>query len=245
MKQSLKKDQVRVLVLVATYNEAINIRSMLFQLLKLSTQIDVLVVDDNSPDGTAEIAQTIAKKQPRVKVIVRKGKRGRGLASLDVFKTFSASAYEYICENDADFQENPTDVKKLLTTAVNHDADIVLGSRYVPGGGFESKKKFVSLLASMMTHLFFQTKLHDPTCWFHIIHRRVFEVIHISKLTSTGFFLACEIHLLAEKNGCKIIEIPIFFPDRKHGESKMNIGTILYFGLDAIKFWSSQLWKKI
>ena len=230
----------RTLILIATYNEAENIEAVLRATLGLKGNFDVLVVDDNSPDGTGEIVKRIAGKTKRVKLISRTGPKGRGLASIEAYKYFYASNYDYICELDADFQEDPNDVIKLVKEAEKGNYDIVLGSRYVAGGGFESNKKWLSLFVNSVIMTMFNTKIKDPTCWFHVVKRDVFDVVPINRLRSKGFFLASELHFPAEKAGLKIKELPYFFPERKEGKTKISIGVSSDFAKEAIRFWLSR-----
>ena len=225
------------LILVATYNEAENIERLLKEVLKLKGNFDVLVIDDNSPDGTALIAENFAKKNKRVKVIVRKKNKGRGLASIAGYKYFYNSKYQYLYELDADFQEDPKDVLKLFEEAKKGDYDIVIGSRYVKGGRFKSHKKWLSLLVYSTLTLMFRTRIKDLTNWFHAIKRNVFNTVPYYSLKSKGFFLASELHLLAEKAGLKIKEIPIYFPPRQKGQSKVSIRVGAIFFKEFMLFW--------
>lgn len=227
----------QLLIVVPTYNEAMNIEALLKAVLAMNDKFDVLVVDDNSPDGTSAIAQKIAKKDKRVNVIVRKGPKGRGLAAIRAYEYFYKSSYMYMVELDADFQENPKDVFKLLEEAEKANADMAIGSRYVKGGGFKSDKRWLSLIANFFILIMFNTKIKDLTCTFHAIKRRVFDAIPYAELRSKGFFIASELHLLAEKSGLKIIEVPIFFPRREKGKTKIDAGVSLDFAKNAILFW--------
>jgi dolichol-phosphate mannosyltransferase len=225
-----------VLVLVATYNEAENIGALLKSVLGLKGNFDVLVVDDNSPDGTGDIVKRIYKNDKRVKLIIRKGPKGRGLASIRAYEYFYNSEYGYMCELDADFQEDPEDIFKLIRTAEKNNCDIVLGSRYVKGGSFSSNKKWLSLFTHFCMLVLFRTKIKDPTNWFHLLKKDVFDTIPYRSLKSRGFFLASELHFLAERAGLNIKEIPIFFPKRKKGETKVNYGVAADFAKEAIQF---------
>ena len=227
----------KLLIVVPTYNEAMNIEALLKAVLAMKGKFDVLVVDDNSPDGTSAIAQKIAKKDKRVNVIVRKGPKGRGLAAIRAYEYFHKSKYQYMVELDADFQEDPKDVFKLLEEAEKANADLAVGSRYVRGGGFKSSKKWLSLLANFGILVMFNTKIKDLTCTFHVIKRTVFDTIPYTALKSKGFFIASELHLLAEKSGLKVVEVPIFFPRREKGKTKIDAGVSLDFAKNAIFFW--------
>lgn len=227
----------KLLIVVPTYNEAMNIEALLKAVLAMKGKFDVLVVDDNSPDGTSAIAQKIAKKDKRVRVIVRKGPKGRGLAAIRAYEYFYKSGYMHMVELDADFQEDPKDVFKLLNAARKENADLAIGSRYVQGGGFKSNKRWLSLIANFFILLMFNTKIKDLTCTFHVISRRVFDVIPYTELKSEGFFIASELHLLAEKSGLKVVEVPIFFPRREKGKTKIDAGVSLDFAKNAILFW--------
>ena len=227
----------KLLIVVPTYNEAMNIEALLKAVLAMKGKFNVLVVDDNSPDGTSAIAQKIAKKDKRVNVIVRKGPKGRGLAAIRAYEYFYKSGCMYLVELDADFQENPKDVFKLVQEAERANADLVIGSRYVKGGGSQSNKKWLSLIANFFILIMFNTRIKDLTCTFHIIKRSVFDTIPYTSLRSEGFFIASELHLLAEKAGLKVIEFPIFFPRREKGKTKIDAGVSLDFTKNAVLFW--------
>lgn len=234
------------LILVATYNEAENIAALLNATLKLKANLDILIVDDSSPDGTGEIVKKFCKNNNRVKLIIRNGNKGRGLAAHRAYEYFHNSNYKYICELDADFQEDPKDVLKLIDKANEDNCDMVIGSRYISGGSFKSDKKWRSLLVNSIILTLFRTKIKDLTCTFHLIKRELFDTIPYSFLRSKGFFFASELHLLAERAGLNVKEIPIYFPRREKGKSKINISVALGFGKDAILFWAlgrNKKWK--
>jgi dolichol-phosphate mannosyltransferase len=240
-----KKKSRELLIMVPTYNESMNIENLLRAVLSMGGSFDVLVVDDNSPDGTAKIAERLAKKNKRLKVIVRKGPKGRGLAAIRAYEYFYKSGYKYMVELDADFQEDPRDVFKLVDWAKKHNAFIAVGSRYVKGGGFESDKKWLSLLANFFILIMFNTKIKDLTCTFHAIDRKVFDLIPYNQLKSEGFFIASELHLLAEKSGLKVVDVPIFFPRREKGKTKISVGVAADFVKNAIlMFFRRKNWKK-
>ena len=125
----------KLLIFIPTYNESENIKDLLNAVLKLKGNFDILVVDDSSPDGTGEIVKNFAKNNKRIRVIIRKGPKGRGLAAITAYRYFFDSDSDYLCELDADFQEDPNDVFKLMEKAEEENADLVVGSRYVKGGG--------------------------------------------------------------------------------------------------------------
>jgi dolichol-phosphate mannosyltransferase len=226
----------RTLILIATYNEAENIERLVKETLSLEDAFDILLVDDNSPDGTGQIIKGLYGNDSRVKVVIREGEKGRGLAAIAGYGYFSSSGYDYLCELDADFQEDPRDISKLVQEAERTNCDIVIGSRYIKGGGFKSRKKLLSLLTRFLMSLLFRAKTKDVTNWFHLIKRDVFLRIDYNALQSRGFFLAAELHLLAERTGLNLKEVAIFFPSRAKGKTKIDLRVVADFAKDVLSF---------
>ncbi|MDA1280908.1 MAG: glycosyltransferase [Chloroflexi bacterium] len=225
-----------LLVVIPTYNEATNIELMLETLLGFDAEFDILVVDDQSPDGTADVVRAKFGDIERVTLLVRNESPGRGKAAVTAYEYFCKQDYGYMCELDADFQEDPRDVLTLLDEARERDCHILIGSRYVGEGGFTSHKKWVSLLAMFSLKALFRTKIRDLTCTFHLLRRDVFEHVRYDSLRAEGFFFASELHLLAERAGLRVEETPYFFPERRDGTSKIDIGQVVRFAREALRF---------
>lgn len=209
-------------VILPTYNEAGNLPHMVEQLL--DHPLDVIVVDDGSPDGTGEIADGLAAAGPeRVSVIHRSGKLGLGTAYLEGFKQALAEGYEFIFEMDCDFSHDPAYLPRFLEE-IEH-ADLVLGSRYVPGGGtvnWSLARRLISRCGSLYARLILGLPYRDLTGGFKCFRRRVLESLDLHAVRSNGYAFQIELTYRAHQRGYRIVEIPIIFQDRRVGESKMS-----------------------
>ena len=223
-----------ILILVPTYNEIENIEKFTRNIFD-HLNYDLLIIDDNSPDGTGDVAKTLRSEFANLHLIIRKSGRGRGSASIRGYQYFFEQQYNFLVEMDADFQESVEDVEALIRATKQEDCDLVVGSRYVDGGGSLSRKKVLSQAARLGLKLLFRSKIKDLTCGFHLIQRNVFDMVPIGDLISNGFFLFSEIHLRAERENLKITEVPIFFPERREGQSKVNIRLVFEFIREAIQ----------
>ncbi len=216
--------QKKYLILVCTYNEYENIQQFIPALMdSYSQQADVIVIDDNSPDGTSEWIQEYSKQNPSVGLIKRAGKLGRGSASRQGYEFFLQSKYDYLIEIDADFSHDYKDIAKMF--ALTDSSDIVVGSRLLPGGGYGNYPAKRVLLSNFIIYLFrtlLQIPCKDAVQSFHMIHRRVFETVRPSMLLANGFSIYVELKYLATKAGFSIKEFPIVIQDRKFGESKLG-----------------------
>lgn len=213
----------KTLVIIPTYNEKANIEAMLAAVLKQSENLDVLIVDDGSPDGTAALVKNIMKTEPRVYIIERAGKLGLGTAYLRGFKWALARQYAYIIEMDADFSHNPTVIPILLQKI--KEADVVIGSRYIKGGAVEHWTWFRRLLsrgAGIYTKLLTGLPLADPTSGFKCFRRTVLEHINLNAIRSDGYGFQIETMHAAWQKKFHLKEIPITFSDRRNGASKMS-----------------------
>jgi dolichol-phosphate mannosyltransferase len=214
----------RALVIVPTYNEAANLPNIVPPALAQDARIEVLVVDDNSPDGTGEIAESLARENPRVHVLHGEGKRGLGTAYLTGFKWALKEKYDYIFEMDADFSHDPGHLKEFLKAIP--DADLVIGSRYLGGKVTVVNWPIGRLLLSYTANIYARwvTGLHiwDLTGGFKCFRRRVLESIDLSQVRSNGYAFQIEMSVRAWRNGFRLKEIPIVFVDRTEGDSKMN-----------------------
>ncbi len=213
------------LVIVPTYNEVENIDVLLERLLALPHGLDVLVVDDGSPDGTADHVKAWQAKTPRVHLLQRPGKMGLGSAYRDGFRYALANGAEYIFEMDADFSHDPDAIGDFLEAA--KDADIVLGSRYLHGVtvvNWPLSRLILSYSANVYTRIITGMPLADATGGFKCFRREVLEAIDLQTVTCTGYAFQIEMKFTAWKHGFRIIEVPIIFTDRTEGTSKMSKG---------------------
>ncbi len=214
----------KALIIVPTYNERENIPSLLAQVLEKDPRIEVLVVDDNSPDKTGELVTSIIATEPRVHLLSRPGKMGLGTAYLAGFKWALARDYEYIFEMDADFSHDPRHLPEFL--AVAQEADFVLGSRYLNGRvtvvNWPMKRLMLSYVANIYARLVTGLKLWDGTGGFKCFHRRVLAAIDLDAVKSNGYAFQIEMSFRAFHKGFHGTEIPIVFTDRTVGDSKMS-----------------------
>ncbi|MCZ6761045.1 MAG: polyprenol monophosphomannose synthase [Gemmatimonadetes bacterium] len=214
----------KALVIIPTYNEAENIPQIVPQVLKQDASIDVLVVDDGSPDGTGVIADRIAAADERVNVIRREGKMGLGTAYIAGFKWGLERGYDLLFEMDADFSHDPAHLPKFLAAVV--DADLVLGSRYLDGKvtvvNWPMARLFLSYSANVYAKVVTGNPLCDATGGFKCFRRKVLESIDLDSVSSNGYAFQIEMSFRAQRKGFVIKEIPIVFTDRTDGESKMS-----------------------
>jgi len=219
---------VRVLVIIPTYNERDNVRELIPIVLSKGENIDVLVVDDNSPDGTHEEVRKLMNENKRVKLLVRPKKKGLGTAYVEGFRYALQNGYEHIVEMDADFSHNPDDLPRLIEESEH--ADLVIGSRYVNGVSVVNwplRRLLLSYFANLYARIGTGVPVKDLTAGYKCFHRKVLESIDLSKLHSDGYAFQIEVNFYAYENGFKIKEIPIIFVERRVGVSKMSKKIIL------------------
>lgn len=212
------------LVIIPTYNERDNLEPIATAVLAADARVDVLVVDDNSPDGTGQLADQLAAKQPRLRVLHREKKEGLGRAYLHAFRWALEHGYQYVMEMDADWSHDPKYLPRFLDEA-EAGADLVLGSRYVPGGGtvnWGPGRRFISKGGSLYARTILGVKVRDLTGGFKCFRRSVLESIALDAVKSTGYAFQIELTYRALKAGFKVKEIPIVFEDRRVGQSKMS-----------------------
>lgn len=212
------------LVVIPTYNERENLPELVGRLRALPGDVHVVVVDDNSPDGTGEIAQRLAAADPGVYAIHRAGKLGLGTAYRAWFDFGLARHYQYICTMDADFSHAPERLPDLLDRAAS-GCDLVVGSRYVPGGsvvGWPRLRKLISFTANQLAHLFLGITTRDCTAGFRCYRRVVLETIPLETIFSGGYSFLIELAFLCEEAGFRIGEVPITFVNRTRGSSKIS-----------------------
>ena len=221
---------VEKLIVIPTYNESENITHILHAIFNLNEGFHVLVVDDNSPDGTAQIVKELQPKFPRQLFIEeRRGKLGLGTAYILGFKWAIANDYQFIFEMDADFSHNPSDLARLYDACKYYGAGMAIGSRYVKGGGvvnWPSNRIYLSKGASLYTRLITWMPVKDPTAGFVCYKKEVLETINLDEIFFTGYAFQIEMKFATWKLHFKILEVPIIFQDRAYGVSKMNKGIV-------------------
>jgi dolichol-phosphate mannosyltransferase len=214
----------RALGVIPTYNEAVNLPQIVPQVLAQDPRLDVLVVDDNSPDGTGVLADELARTNPRIHTIHRSGKLGLGTAYITGFKWALERGYDFIFEMDADFSHDPGHLPDFLAAIV--DADVVLGSRYLQGRvtvvNWPMGRLVLSYLANIYARWVTGLRIWDLTGGFKCFRRRVLEAIDLSQVVSNGYAFQIEMSVRAWRKGFKLREVPIVFVDRAEGQSKMN-----------------------
>ncbi|HEY1032136.1 MAG TPA: polyprenol monophosphomannose synthase [Flavipsychrobacter sp.] len=217
------------LVIIPTYNEKENIERIILKVLSLAGGFHILIVDDGSPDGTAQIVKKIQQSYPeQLHLLERSGKLGLGTAYIAGFKWGLNKGYEYIFEMDADFSHNPDDLIRLYQACVN-GADVAVGSRYTRGGkvvNWPWDRIFISKGGALYTRIITWMPVKDPTAGFICYTRKVLSTIPLDKVQFIGYAFQIEMKYRAWKLGFKIEEVPITFIDRKEGQSKMSKGIV-------------------
>lgn len=231
-------------VIIPMYNERENAAAIINAVLALEHEFDVLVIDDNSPDGTADIVrEAIAANPGRVHMVERKGKLGLGTAYIAGFKWALEHGYDFICEMDADFSHNPADLLKLYRATAAEGADVAVGSRYVTGVNvvnWPMGRVLMSYYASAYVRLVTGMPVHDTTAGFVCYRRRVLEALPLDHIKFKGYAFQIEMKFTAYKYGFRITEVPIIFVNRVLGTSKMNSGIFgeAVFGVIRLR-WNS------
>jgi dolichol-phosphate mannosyltransferase len=214
------------LVVLPTYNERENIEPILAAILAQSPDFDVLVVDDDSPDGTGQIVDRLVAEQPqRLHVLHRDGKRGLGTAYIEGFLWALAREYAYVFEMDADFSHAPTDLLRLRAALTEGGADVAVGSRWVGEGGTRNwsfLRTFISRGGSLYARLILGLPIGDLTSGFKCFSRRVLESLDLHSVRSNGYAFQVEMNYRCHQRGFRIAEVPIVFVDRRVGKSKMG-----------------------
>lgn len=231
-------------VIIPMYNECENAAAIIDAVLALPHRFDVLVIDDNSPDGTAAIVKDkIAANPGRVHIIERSGKLGLGTAYIAGFKWALKQGYQYICEMDADFSHNPDDLMRLYEATAKDGADVAIGSRYVTGVNVVNwpiGRVLMSYFASKYVRIVTGMKISDTTAGFVCYRRKVLETMDLDAVKFKGYAFQIEMKFTAYKYGFKVVEVPIIFVNRVLGVSKMNGGIFgeAVFGVIRLK-WNS------
>jgi dolichol-phosphate mannosyltransferase len=214
---------MKTLIIIPTYNELENLPTLLPEVLSKDDGINVLIVDDNSPDGTATFVESEIKNNNRIHLIKRPSKRGLGTAYIAGFKFALQNRYDFVFEMDADFSHDPKEIPRFLNEIKN--SDVVLGSRYVNGVNvinWPMRRLLLSSFANYYTRFITGMPVHDATGGFKCFRREVLEAINLEKVTSNGYAFQIEMTFKAWKKGFKVKEIPIIFVDRVKGKSKMS-----------------------
>lgn len=214
----------RALVVIPTYNEAVNLPNLVPQILAQDARLEVLVVDDGSPDGTGRIADEMSSGNPRVHALHRAEKLGLGTAYLAGFQWALERGYDFVFEMDADFSHDPAHLPEFLRAVV--DADLVLGSRYLGGKvtvvNWPIGRLMLSYWANVYARWVTGLRIWDLTGGFKCFRRKVLEAIDLSRVRSNGYAFQIEMSVRAWRKGFKLAEVPIVFVDRTEGQSKMN-----------------------
>lgn len=235
------------IVIIPTYNEKENIASIVKAIFGLQQDYHILVVDDNSPDGTAQIVKDLQQQYAdRLFLQERKGKLGLGTAYIHGFRWSIAKGYNFIFEMDADFSHRPAHLDRLYNACKHQGADVAVGSRYVPGGKIENwpwDRRFYSKGGAFYTKMITWMPVNDPTAGFVCYKKEVLETINLSEIKFVGYAFQIEMKFAAWKLGFKIKEVPITFADRKHGSSKMNRGILKEGVLGVLKIQWHSLFK--
>ncbi len=225
------------LVIIPTYNERDNVEGIVARVLAASDSLDVLIVDDGSPDGTGAIADSMAARDRRVSVLHRQSKDGLGAAYLAGFAHGLAAGYEHLVEMDADGSHHPEDLPRLI--ALLDDSDLVLGSRWVPGGRVENwplRRMLLSRGGNLYTRLALGIAVRDATGGFRAFRARGLERIDLTTVESQGYCFQVDLLWRALERGLTVVETPITFTERVLGESKMS-GSIVRESLQKVTFW--------
>jgi|GEM_PF-128658 len=229
-------ERSKKIVVIPTYNEAANIRPLLAKILTLSADYEAIIVDDNSPDGTADLVAKMAAGEPRIHLLQRPAKLGLGSAYVMGFRRALALEADLIFQMDADFSHDTEDLLRLAQAA--QDADVVIGSRYISGGstpGWPARRRLLSQLANLACRLLLGLPLHDATgglkCW----RRRALEVLPLEQIQSSGFAFQIEMNYLAWQAGFLLVEVPVRFLHRRAGRSKLSLAIALEAALLVLR----------
>jgi len=214
---------MKAIVIIPTYNEIHNIQKLLQDLLSMYSDLDILVVDDNSPDGTAQYVEGVGEKEPRVKIIKRERKMGLGTAYVAGFKYALENGYEAAIEMDADYSHDPKELESFLDKIKDHD--LIIGSRYINGVrviNWPIRRLLLSYFANLYTRIITGMPVKDGTGGFKCFRRKVLESIDLNEIHSNGYSFQIEMNYKAWKKGFRLLEVPITFTDRVQGTSKMS-----------------------
>lgn len=239
------------LIIIPTFNEKENIESIIKKVFSLKKQFNILIIDDNSLDGTANIVKTLQKIYPKKLFIEERSKKlGLGTAYIHGFKWALKKDYEFIFEMDADFSHNPDDLIKLYDVVKNNNGDLAIGSRYVKGVNIVNwpmSRLLLSFFASKYVKIITGMPIHDSTAGFKCYKKKILQTIELDKIQFVGYAFQIEMKFKAWKYGFRIVEVPVIFTDRKEGVSKMSGGIFFeaVFGVLQMKIKSIfKNWRK-
>ena len=230
-------DLGRVLVVIPTYNEAANLEPVVGRLRAAVPEADVLVVDDGSPDGTGELADRLAAADGSLHVLHRPEKAGLGAAYVAGFRWALSAGYDAVVEMDADGSHAPEELPRLL--AALRDADLVIGSRWVPGGEVRNwplARLLLSRGASLYTRVLLRYPVRDTTAGYRVYRREVLEQLELDEVASQGYCFQIDLGWRSYRNGFRVVEVPITFAERERGASKMNSSIV------REAFWRVAVW---
>ena len=228
----------RAVVVIPTYCERESLPPLVERLLAAAPTVDVLVVDDNSPDGTGDLADEISRAEPRVHVLHRPGKQGLGPAYVAGFRWALDAGYDRIVEMDADGSHQPEQLPALLA-GLDGGAALAIGSRWVPGGrvvNWPGYRRLISRAGTQYARLLLRSRLHDITSGFRAFPRRTLETVDLASLSAHGYAFQIELAWRVERSGAGISEVPITFIEREHGSSKMTF-RIVFEALMRVTRW--------
>ena len=232
----------RKIIIIPTYNEKENIEKIIRAVFSLEGEYHIIIIEDNSPDGTGQIVKRLQKEFPeRLFMIERTGKQGLGTAYIEGFKWSIGHGYDYIFEMDADFSHNPEDVPRLYEACEKDGADVAIGSRYCNGISvinWPIGRVIMSYFASVFVRKVLDMKIYDSTAGFKCYKRKVLETIDLDNIRMKGYGFQIEMKYSAYKLGFKIKEVPIIFVDRKEGSSKMSSSIFgeAFWGVIGMRF---------
>lgn len=232
------------LIIIPTYNEKENIEKIILKVFSLDIDFDILIVDDGSPDGTADIVKKIQKTYSKnLHIVERTGKLGLGTAYIYGFKWALKNNYDYIFEMDADFSHDPDDLIRLYKACHEDKGDIAIGSRYIKGVNIVNwpmSRLLMSFFASKYVKIITGMPIQDSTAGFKCYRRSVLEKINLEKIQFVGYAFQIEMKFTAWKYGFNVVEVPVIFTDRQEGASKMSGGIFFeaFFGVMQMKIKS-------
>ena len=235
---------MKILAISPTYNEKKNIAELINRITLIPTEIDLLIIDDNSPDGTADIVKSYMVENRHIFILEREKKLGLGTAYCEGFQWALDRGYDLIVQIDADLSHNPDDIPRMVE--MSKSADLIIGSRYIDGVNvinWPMRRLLLSYCANLYARIFIQFSIKDSTGGFKCFKRDVLESIDLSKIYSEGYSFQIEMNFLTWIKGFKILEIPIVFTDRTVGESKMNRAIVIEAILMVPKLFIKKIFK--
>ncbi|MDP7464857.1 MAG: polyprenol monophosphomannose synthase [Candidatus Marinimicrobia bacterium] len=235
---------MKILAISPTYNEKKNIAELISRITLIPVEMDLLIIDDNSPDGTADIVKSYMAKNTHIFILEREKKLGLGTAYCEGFKWALDKGYDLVVQIDADLSHNPDDIPRMVE--MSKSADLVIGSRYIDGVNvvnWPMRRLLLSYGANLYAQIFIRFPIKDSTGGFKCFKRDVLESIDLSKIYSEGYSFQIEMNFLTWIKGFKVLEIPIVFTDRTVGESKMNRAIVIEAILMVPKLFIKKIFK--